>query len=165
MEGDVRASDREREAAVLRLRASHLEGRLEVEDLEERIARVQVAVTRGELDALQGDLPALPHEVPETTGRLPRRPGRRPFAERKVLGESIEAVREAALAHLVPPLESHGYLLAHEREDLLVFAARRGREEERITVRLRPAADGRTLLLARGTAPLRIRRAFARMHD
>jgi len=74
-------------------------------------------------------------------------------------------VREAALAHLVPPLESHGYLLAHEREDLLVFAVRRGPEEERITVRLRPAADGRTLLLAHGTAPLRIRRAFARVHD
>lgn len=46
-----------------------------------------------------------------------------------------------------------------------MFAARRGREEERITVRLRPAADGRTLLLAHGTAPLRIRRAFARVHD
>jgi uncharacterized protein DUF1707 len=52
------ASDRERQATELRLRAAHLEGRLEVEELEARIGRAQAARTREELDAVEADLSA-----------------------------------------------------------------------------------------------------------
>jgi hypothetical protein len=40
-----------------------------------------------------------------------------------------------------------------------------GRPSERITVRLRDAGDRRTLILAHGIAPLRVRRAFAKLND
>jgi hypothetical protein len=53
----VLASDREREATVLRLRAAHLEGRIETDEFEKRVSRAQAAGTRAELDAIEADLP------------------------------------------------------------------------------------------------------------
>jgi Domain of unknown function (DUF1707) len=47
----VLASDREREATVLRLRAAHLEGRIETDEFEERVGRAESARTRAELEA------------------------------------------------------------------------------------------------------------------
>jgi Domain of unknown function (DUF1707) len=162
---DLRASDREREAATLRLRAAHLEGRIETEELEERIARVQTARTRADLDAVEADLPGRPAAVVGTTSGVPWWPGRRAFSERKLLDAPLEEVREAALAFIVPPLERHGFQLAREEADVLVFSDRRGPAPggDRITLRLRDAGDRRTLVLAHGTAPLAVRRAFAKL--
>jgi len=166
-EEGIRASDREREAATLRLRAAHLEGRLDVEELEERVARVQTARTRADLDAVEADLPRRPHAAIDTTDGVPWWPGRRPFSERKLLDTPLDEVRESALAFMVPSLERHGYVLSKEDAEVLVFAFKRPGQlgSDRITLRFRDAGDRRTLVLAHGTAPLRVRRAFARLSD
>ena len=156
------ASDREREATVLRLRAAHLEGRIGTDEFEARVSRAQAAATRAELDAVEADLPERSLPPVEPTSGVPWFPGRRHFVERKVLNAPLDEVREAALAFLVPPLERHGYPLYLEAPDVLVFAQS---YDARITVRLRDLGDRRTLVLAHGVAPLGIRRAFARLSD
>jgi hypothetical protein len=158
------ASDREREATVLRLRAAHLEGRLETDELEERIERAARARTQEDLAAVEADLPALrpTADIALTTG-VPRVPGRRHFSERKLLDAPVDHVREAALAFIVPPLERYGFCLDQEGADVLVFTE--PRSGDRIMVRFRDAGSGRTLVLAHGTAPLAVRRAFAQLSD
>jgi class 3 adenylate cyclase len=54
---DVRTSDASRERAIRLLRSAHTEGRISVEELEERVAHASAARTRGELAALMRDLP------------------------------------------------------------------------------------------------------------
>jgi hypothetical protein len=157
----VLASDREREATIQRLRAAHLEGRIETDEFEERVGRAESARTRAELEAIAGDLPERLRGAVEPTSGTPWIPGRRHFAERKVLDAPLDEVREAMLAFLVPPLERNGYRLHQESPDILVFTHRfRG---EPITVRFRDFGDRRTLVLVHGVAPLGIRRAFARL--
>jgi Domain of unknown function (DUF1707) len=53
----LRASDADRDAVAERLRAAAVEGRLEPDELEERLHRALRARTYGELDRLLGDLP------------------------------------------------------------------------------------------------------------
>jgi hypothetical protein len=53
----TRASDAEREATVVRLREAAAEGRLSVEELDERIDAAYAASTRAELEPLTADLP------------------------------------------------------------------------------------------------------------
>jgi hypothetical protein len=55
---ELRVSDAEREATVVRLREAGGEGRLTLEELADRVERADAAVTRGDLDALTADLPA-----------------------------------------------------------------------------------------------------------
>jgi DUF1707 SHOCT-like domain len=66
----LRASDVERERVAEALRRHHLDGRLDTEELQERLERAYAARTTGELAPLLADLPA------------ERQPGRgpRPFA-------------------------------------------------------------------------------------
>src|SRR4051812_6382203 len=54
---DVRLSDREREAVADTLREHAAEGRLEPEELEERLTAAYAARTRRDLDGLTTDLP------------------------------------------------------------------------------------------------------------
>jgi hypothetical protein len=54
----TRASDAEREAVVARLRHAAAEGRLTVDELDERIDAAYAAKTRAELEPLTADLPA-----------------------------------------------------------------------------------------------------------
>jgi hypothetical protein len=63
---ELRVSDAEREATVVRLREAGGEGRLTLEELAERVELADAARTRGELDALTADLPDSParHEAP-----------------------------------------------------------------------------------------------------
>ncbi len=78
---DVRAADADREALAERLRASHAEGRLDTEELQQRLESCYQAKTLGELKELVSDLP---HEHPAGEGYERRfRPWRRrlvPFA-------------------------------------------------------------------------------------
>ena len=67
----LRASDAERAATAELLRDHHGEGRLDTEELEERLERCYAAKTRGELDALTADLPRQQDERPPR--RRPRR--------------------------------------------------------------------------------------------
>lgn len=57
------ASDAEREAAVALLRAGSADGRLTVEELEERTAQALAARTHAELEPLTADLPRPPREA------------------------------------------------------------------------------------------------------
>lgn len=157
------ASDRERQATVLRLRAAHLEGRIETDEFEDRVGRAEGARTRAELDAIEADLPDRSGPVVEPTRGVPWLPGRRHFAEWQLLDAPLDEVREAALTFLVPPLERNGYPLHQEGSDVLVLLnPHRG---GRIMVRFRDPGDRRTLVLAHGVAPLGVRRAFARLDD
>lgn len=157
------ASDREREATVLRLRAAHLEGRIETDEFEERVGRTESARTRAELEAIEADLPERSGAAVQPTSGVPRFPGRRHFVERKVLDAPLEEIRDATLAFLLPPLERNGYPLHEQGPDVLVFG--HGFRGARITVRFRDLGDRRTLVLVHGTAPLAVRRAFARLDD
>ena len=60
---DMRAANADRDRALDVLRAGYAEGRLTKEEHEERVGRVQVARTYGELDALTRDLPIGPVPV------------------------------------------------------------------------------------------------------
>ncbi len=57
---NLRAADADREATSERLRHHHSEGRLDTEELQERIDRCYQAKTVGELDLLLVDLPPEP---------------------------------------------------------------------------------------------------------
>ena len=68
----LRASDSDRESAVTVLREHGAAGRLDVEELEERVAGAYAARTHGELDALLSDLPpAVPARVAAPPDRQP----------------------------------------------------------------------------------------------
>ena len=158
---DVRASDREREAATLRLRADHLEGRLSLDELEERVAAAQAAVTIGDLATLQQDLPER-HSAPPPSpspAKKPWIPGRRGFSHRVRLDSPPHVVREHATAYLVPALDTIGLRMQRSGPDHMEFS--RGRD--RATLRLQPVGVDGTLLIAHGHAPLAVRRAFAQL--
>ena len=72
----LRASDADREATVRDLRDHGAAGRLDVDELEQRVATAYAARTRGELDPLLADLPAV--------RRAPAAPRRRPREEWRV---------------------------------------------------------------------------------
>ena len=55
--GDVRASDAERDLTVERLQRAVGQGRLSMEEFEDRVGVAYAARTRGELAALTRDLP------------------------------------------------------------------------------------------------------------
>lgn len=70
--GAVRASDDEREVAVRALRRHFTSGRLDAEELEERVDRAYAARTRGELAAVFTDLPRGGRRAGVDTRRLHR---------------------------------------------------------------------------------------------
>jgi Domain of unknown function (DUF1707) len=57
---ELRIADADRDRTVELLRTAATEGRLDSDELEERVSRALAARTQGELDALVSDLPA-PH--------------------------------------------------------------------------------------------------------
>jgi len=62
---DLRASDADREAVAKRLHAAGADGRLDPQELEERLERCYAAKTFGELDRLTADLgPSAPAAAP-----------------------------------------------------------------------------------------------------
>jgi hypothetical protein len=66
---ELRVSDADREAAVVRLREAGGEGRLTFEELAERVGRADAARTASELEQVTADLPAA---RPRTTPRKDR---------------------------------------------------------------------------------------------
>lgn len=59
-DGSIRASDSDRERVVTALREAYTEGRLTLDEFEERTSTAYAARTWGELRALTDDLPAPP---------------------------------------------------------------------------------------------------------
>jgi Domain of unknown function (DUF1707)/Cell wall-active antibiotics response 4TMS YvqF len=68
-----RVSDSDRDEAVTELRRHSSEGRLDHDELSERLERALGARTRGDLEAVLSDLPSRPAPVPE--GPRPREAG------------------------------------------------------------------------------------------
>jgi Domain of unknown function (DUF1707) len=92
----LRASDAERERVIERLREHAGEGRLDIEELEQRIEGAYAAKTRGDLAALLDDLPQSP-------------PRRRSGARRVVaLGSTAAALLPLAIAIAIFSLAPHG---------------------------------------------------------
>ena len=79
----LRASDAERESAVGALREHGAAGRLDVEELEQRVGAAYAARTHGELGQLLRDLPAAaPRRAPARAGHARRRPAAGPPSSR-----------------------------------------------------------------------------------
>jgi hypothetical protein len=81
-EPTLRASDAERERHAELLREHAAQGRLTVDELEERLDRVYAARTHGELAPVVADLPAPRNPQPPSRGSDPVtwwRPGLAPF--------------------------------------------------------------------------------------
>jgi Domain of unknown function (DUF1707) len=106
----IRASDAEREEYATILRAAMSEGRLTLEEGEERLAAVYAAKYRDELPSLTADLPdggrqAL-HDTPEAKERR-RRDGRRRvggrFATLTVLAAILTGIWALSGAHFFWP--------------------------------------------------------------
>jgi Domain of unknown function (DUF1707) len=119
----LRAADHDRDAVSDILREQHLAGRLDTDELQERIDRCYAAKTYAELDAVLADLPA---KVPD--------PVRRDNTSAHTHGGSWGGLRLAwlPLPLLVPILFaavaiSHGFLLWLVIPFVLFFVSRRWR--------------------------------------
>jgi hypothetical protein len=86
----LRASDADREAVISRLREAAGEGRLEPEELEERVEAALRSRTYGELAGLVADLPG--------ERRWPARPRARASARAFLVGAGVAAAITAAVA-------------------------------------------------------------------
>jgi hypothetical protein len=71
----LRASDADRERTAEHLRRAAGEGRLTVEELDERLNVAYAARTQAELEVVVADVPALPEEAAAAAGRVAVRPG------------------------------------------------------------------------------------------
>jgi hypothetical protein len=69
----MRASDADRERVAATLRRHHLDGRLDTDELQERLGRCYAARTGGELAVLLADLPSdeAPARPPRASGSWP----------------------------------------------------------------------------------------------
>ena len=109
---ELRASDAERDRAIVQLREAAAEGRLTLEEFTQRMSLAVEARTHGELDELMHDLPAASAPVPSAAhtrlrwivsvmGNTTRR-GRWKVGERTIavcaMGNATIDLREAVLA-------------------------------------------------------------------
>jgi hypothetical protein len=92
---DVRASDPERERVAEAVRAHAAAGRIDPDELEERLGRAYAARTRADLVPLTADLPALPAPTASATRRLPSVPAVPPVVLVAVLLVAIWALTGA----------------------------------------------------------------------
>jgi hypothetical protein len=185
---DLRASDAERERAVTRLRRHAAEGRLTMEELDERSERAYAARTVSELAALVADLPGGLERVPASRPATPAFDvggiGVRPFTYVWDLPVPAEKAIDEAVRHIAPSLNRQRYELVERTRSRLDFRydyrpgwvwvlvvmlpffgllALLHRVEERIVIELEPTPDGGSRMTVRGKAPRSVRRAFAQM--
>lgn len=78
VQGNVRVGDRERDAAAHALAEHYAAGRLDRREYDERVDRVLVARTRGDLAPLFRDLPRAVTPAPRPEAPAPRRTRGRP---------------------------------------------------------------------------------------
>jgi hypothetical protein len=181
----MRASDVEREQVVALLRNAATEGRLDMDELDERTASAYAAKTRGELTELLIDIPAahLPARQPSGGLKLPKAPGRARFTSR--WSAPVRRTQAAAdvIEYVAPPMRTHGYDMIHCTEEQMVFArshrpvwtivvavvlfplglfALLYQERDHVVIDLREQGD-RTEITAGGVAPRSLRRALSAM--
>jgi hypothetical protein len=70
---ELRVADADRDRAIERLHAAATEGRLDHEELGERVSSALTARTQAQLDALTADLPRLPEPRPDRSLALRQR--------------------------------------------------------------------------------------------
>ena len=187
---DLRASDADREQTVAVLRHHAGEGRLTVDELDERTERAFAAKTLRELAELQADLPSIATRPPRHPGPRRRRrpviPGRFAFSARWHSPVSAKPTMAELIAHVAPPLNNVGYeligredgRLRFEREHrplwtfvvaVLLFPfgllALLHKDRDRITIDLDDDEQHGTNLVAIGVGPLPVRRAFTALED
>src|SRR3954466_12557914 len=96
----LRASDADRERVAAALRRHHVDGRLDTDELQERLAACYSARALGELEPLLADLPG-----PGRPAARPQSGGARPWAWRR---PAILAVVVVALAPATVGALAHG---------------------------------------------------------
>jgi hypothetical protein len=69
-DANTRVGDSDREATADRLRHHHAEGRIDMEEFQDRLDRCYQATKAGQLQDLVADLPRDPRPVPRQWGRL-----------------------------------------------------------------------------------------------
>jgi hypothetical protein len=92
----LRASDADRERVAAALRRHHLDGRLDTDELQERLGRCYAARTAGELAALTADLP---RDEPPRAARPSGGPPPRPAIGAVVLIALVVLACIGAIAH------------------------------------------------------------------
>ncbi len=186
--GDLRAGDADRERAVDLLRRHHAAGRLDDDELEERMGGAYAARTYGALTALVEDLPELPAGViaPIVPRRVPARGwGLRSFHQEHELPTTPEATWRDVIGLILPAMERAGYAVVGRRSHeelvlerseppawtilcaLLLFPfgllALLHRRREQVHIEVEPRRGGGTLVVVHGRARRGIRRTFAEL--
>ena len=157
----MRAGDAERDETARALRDACAEGRLEVDELDQRLAAAYAATTLDELRSLTADLPAAARAAPPVGAKL-WWPGVTVFHVERPLRARPQDAYDDAMRTIVPRMALGGFrLVADVPARRLAF---RGGERE-VTVLFHPARHGGTVLAAFGEAPRRVRRAFATLRD
>jgi hypothetical protein len=182
----LRASDRDRDVVAEHLRKHCVEGRITLDELEERLEGVMAAATLAELSRLVSDLPPLPaqrNRAPATAGApvAPGPVGVLPFTHRVVVPASRRETSWEILSKLAPRLADYGYELVVQSPTGLVFECKARppwtilvaviafpvglialavKRDERIVISLEPESDDSTTMIVHGKAPRRVRKAF-----
>lgn len=94
-----RVSDADRDAATDRLRVAAEEGRLDVDELDERVSAALSARTQADLDGLTADLPTAAPPPPAKPGLWQRADVRKPLIGMLTLGSICTLVWVASGAH------------------------------------------------------------------
>jgi Domain of unknown function (DUF1707) len=184
--GSLRASDRDRDDVVEHLRKHCVEGRITLEELEERLEGVMAAATVADLSGYTSDLPALdaPGNRAPKVATAPAKAGPvgvLPFAHRVVVPASREETKGQILSTLAPRLAGYGYELVTQSPTGLVFECKSRppwtilvaivafpvglvaltvKRNERVVISLEPRSTDRTEMVVHGNAPRRVRKAF-----
>ena len=179
----MRASDSEREQCVGALRQAAHEGRLDVDELDDRIGRAYAAKTRGELDELLADLPrpslpAAPQPFPVAPAHI-----RANFQARWSAPGTPDMAISDFMNRGAAALYSSGYYISARWPNRVLFARTRRpfwtfalavlffpigllallvTDYEQIAIDFTPAGEY-TVMTARGIAPGRLRRWFAQL--
>jgi hypothetical protein len=185
---DLRASDADRERTVTALRHHALEGRLSVDELDERVEQAYSARTLRELAGLQSDLPVvrMPSARPPDRRRRAVMPGRWGFAVRWHSQADANETMTELMRHVAPPMVRQGYDITQRWDGRLRFERRVRpawtiavailllplggplallyKEHETVTIDLDESDDG-TQLVATGIAPRPVRRAFLELEE
>jgi hypothetical protein len=189
----LRASDEDREDVADALRAHCAAGRLEVGELEERLAATLSARTLGELGDLVADLPrgrspARPRRtvtVPTSSPAKREWPGLRRFHQRHVFEIDRKVAFRKMIEHIVPAMVQAGYdVVGRSEPELVVFergerptwvplvciflfpiglVALSVRDKHRVVISLYELQPYGTQLVVQGTATRAVRKAFANL--